>query len=158
LSPHHYEVWRNDGTGFVLIDSPVTTAFTDTTAPSRSALVYRVRAVMSDSATSSFAAEYAHTFTLTDPSLVALPIRAAHIEELRIIVDALRVVAGVGPVAYTDRPLTGGVAKLAHVTELRNAINEMRSALGMVPVVFPPLAQYSVIRAATTQELRNAVQ
>ena len=75
LSPDHYEVWRNDGTGFLLVGSPVTTAFTDTSAPSRSGLVYRVRAVMSDSTTSSFAAEYAHTFTLTDPSLVALPIR-----------------------------------------------------------------------------------
>jgi hypothetical protein len=158
LSPDHYEVWRDDGTGFSLVGSTQTKSFTDATAPAHSGLVYRVRAVMPDSATSSFAADYAHTFTLTDPSLVGLPIRAVHLEELRAIVDALRAAAGVGAAVYTDRPLPGDVAKLVHVTELRNAINEMRSALGMAPVTFPSLPQYSPIRAATTQELRNAIQ
>ena len=158
LSPHHYEVWRNDGTGFLLVGSPQTNSFTDSSAPARSGLVYRVRAVMDDSATSSFAADYAHTFTFTDPSLVGLPIRAVHIEELRATIDALRVIAGLDAAAYTDPALTGTVVKLAHVTELRTALNEMRTALGMTPVTFSSLPPLSPIRAATTQELRDAVR
>lgn len=158
LSAHHYEVWRNDGTGFSLVGLPETNAFTDSTAPSAAAILYQVRAVMSDLATSTFSTDYAHTFTLTDPSLTGLPIRAAHIEELRNVVNALRVVAGVGPASYSDPVLTGQFVKIAHVIELRDAVNGLRAALGMSPLTFSSVAQYSPIRAATTQELRSAVQ
>ena len=158
LAPNHYEVWRNTGSGFALLASPQSKSFTDSSAPSGSGVVYRVRAVMNDSSMSSFAFDYAHTFTLTDPSLSGVPIRAVHIEQLRTIVGSLRTIAGLGAASFTDPTLAGVVAKRAHITELRDALNGVRTALGMAPLTFSSLPALSPISAATTQELRNAVQ
>lgn len=158
LSPRHYEVWRNSGNGFVLIGTPQTTSFVDSKAPARSALLYRVRAVMSDGSTTEFAFDFAHTHTLTDPSLEGLPLRAVHLEELRAIADALGVIAGVGKVTYTDLQLRGVVGKAVHILEVRDSINRIRAALKLAPWAFSPLSPGAPITAAATLELRNALQ
>jgi hypothetical protein len=158
VTANHFEVWRNSGSGFSLIASPQSASYTDTSAPSASGLIYKVRGVMDDSTTTNFTIDYAHTFTLTDPTLVGMPIRALHIEELRTIVNSLRAVSGAGTATYTDPSLPGVPAKVVHITQLRDGINAMRGALGMSPLTFSAVAAQSQIRAATTQELRGAIE
>ena len=139
-----------------MIGTTTSRTYNDSTAPAGSALIYKVRGIMS-SAVSNFAADYAHTFTLTDPSLIHLTIRAAHIEQLRSIVNGLLTMAGTSPSAFTDPSLTGVTAKMIHVTEMRSAINRLRTALGLPASIFSNPAD-QIIRASTTEELRNALQ
>ncbi|HET7436136.1 MAG TPA: BACON domain-containing protein [Thermoanaerobaculia bacterium] len=155
----HYEVWRSSGSGFAMIATPATNAFSDTAA-ANAAYVYKVRTVTADAVTSAFSLpDYAHTFTLTDPVLNAgALIRASHVTQLRTIANAIRSAAGIAPASFTDASLASVVAKRAHMTELRDAINGARSALALAPVAFSSLPVGSTVRATTTTELRASLQ
>ena len=156
----HYEVWRSSGAGFSLIAPPASTAFSDGTVPANAAYLYKVRAVASGGAMTAFGAtDYAHTFSLTDPTLTAgMTVRAAHMSELRSVVQALRAVAGLGPATFTDPSLPGKIVKTVHVTDLRSALNAVRTALALPSLVFPSLPAGSPIAAQRTNELRAGVQ
>lgn len=153
-----FEVWRVSPAGGALLASPTTLSFTDTTASPGSAYIYKVRAVFADGSITAFRSDYAHTYTLIDPSLTGLLIRAVHVTEPRAIVSALRSAAGMAAVTFTDESLAGMVAKRVHMTELRTAVDELRSLLGLAPFGFTALAPNSVIRASTTEEIRAALR
>lgn len=153
-----YELFRSQGGELVLIATTSATSYNDTTAQPGAAYLYRVRAVSSTGARIAYSnVDLATTFVFTDPSLTpGTMIRAAHLEEVRNAVDALRNTIGLPPVAWTDPSLTGVVVKAVHMTELRNAINATRAAIGLGAATFSgPL---TVIRAADIQELRAAVR
>lgn len=156
----HYEVWRSSGSGFALIGMPATTSYTDATAAPDTAYLYSVRAVATGGGTTEFGTpDYAHTFSFTDPLLgPGTLVKAAHIAELRSVVNALRAAAGVEAAAFTDVVLAGATAKTTHVTELRTAINALRSNLGLPALVFPALPAGSVIVTTPTTQLRTATQ
>ncbi len=70
--------------------------------------------------------------TLTVGVTTAKPV---HITELRQAVDALRIVAGLGPATWTDPTLTptSTVIKAVHITELRSKLEEVALLLGYSP-------------------------
>jgi hypothetical protein len=155
----HFEVWRSSGAGFTLVGTPAVTSFTDSTVSASSGYIYKVRAVASGGATSEFGApDYAHTYTFTDPVLSGMPIRAAHLTELRAAVNAMRTAAGLGAATFTDPSLVGVTAARVHITELRDAVNGLRTSLALAPLTFSTLPANSTILAQTTQDLRTAAE
>lgn len=156
----HYEVWRDSGAGNALIGVPTSMQYTDATASPGTAYLYSVRAVAAGGGTTAFGTpDYAHTFSFTDPSLAAgMFVKAAHIAELRSVVNALRAAGGVEPAAFTDPVLTGAVVKATHVTDIRTALNALRSTLGLPALLFPAVPPGSAIVTTHTTELRTATQ
>jgi hypothetical protein len=155
----HFEVWRSSGGAFTLAGLPTNNAFIDTTV-ANTGYVYKVRAVATGGAMSEFSTpDYAHTFTLTDPDLSAgMTIRAAHVTDLRTVINAIRNAAGLAPATLTDSSLESVVAKRVHLTELRDALNATRTSLAMPSISFSVLALNELIRASTTEELRAALR
>ena len=155
----HFEVWRSSGGGFTLVGTSATSSFSDTTVSANSGYIYKVRAVVSGGGMSQFGApDYAHTHVLSDPSLEGLPIRAAHMTELRAAVNSMRAAAGLGATTFTDPALPGVVVKRTHVTELRDSLNAMRTHLGLPSLAFPALPVNSTVLAQATEGLRVAAQ
>lgn len=159
-SVDHYEVWRSSGGGFTLIASPATTSHSDATVAANAAYLYKVRAVVSGGGMTAFgAADYAHTFTFTDPALAAgTTIKAVHVSQLRSVVQSLRTAAGLGAATFTDPSLPGLVAKRIHITELRDALNAVRTSLSLPALVFPALAVGSPVAVQHTNDLRAGAQ
>jgi Viral BACON domain len=159
-SVDHYEVWRSSGAGFSLIASPATPGYSDGAVSANASYLYKVRAVVSGGGTTAFGAtDYAHTFSFTDPALIAgMTIKAAHVSQLRSVVQSLRTVAGLGPATFTDPSLSGLTAKRVHITELRDALNAVRTAIALPTLVFPALSVGSPIAAQHTNDLRAGVQ
>jgi hypothetical protein len=155
----HFEVWRTSGGAFTLVGTPAAATFTDSVSPD-AAYVYKVRSMTATSDASDYSVpDYAHTFTLTDPALTpGILIKAAHVTELRSVVNAIRSAAGLGAATFTDASLSGVAAKLVHVTELRDSLAAIRTALGMPSLSFTPLPAQSVIRAADSEELRTGAR
>ncbi|HKO57042.1 MAG TPA: N,N-dimethylformamidase beta subunit family domain-containing protein [Thermoanaerobaculia bacterium] len=153
-----YEVFRSQGGALVLVGSTSATSFNDTSVQAGAAYLYRVRALTSAGVRMAYSnVDLATTFTFTDPSLApGSVIRAAHLEDLRAAVDALRATIGLPPVAWTDPVLAGVVVKSAHVLQLRTAINEVRAAIGLAPATFS--SPLTLIKAVHIEEMRNAVR
>ena len=98
----------------------------------------------------------------TDDPIVSgvTPVRAVHITELRIRINALRVACGLGTFAFTDASLVGVVVKAIHLTEMRTALGAAYTACGMTePAYSDPLvtAGATAVRAVHIAELRDAV-
>ena len=84
-------------------------------------------------------------------------VKASHLAELRLRVDALRVRFGVGVYAWTDPGLpVGTTIKATHVHELRSALQQAYAAAGLAPPAYTEQA-VTVIKAAHIHELRSAV-
>ncbi len=99
---------------------------------------------------------------LTDPTLAvaSTPIRAVHITELRVRLNAVRAGVGLQPYAWTDPTLTAGttVARAQHLIDLRAALTEARATAGLpAPVFAEPIATGTKIKAAHLVELRDAL-
>jgi hypothetical protein len=88
--------------------------------------------------------------------------QAQHTIELRQAVDALRVVAGLQPAAWTDAPLTpsSSIIKAAHIQELRTYLDDAATRLGYStsPYTDPNLSAGSVIKRIHIEELRQRIR
>ena len=103
----------------------------------------------------------------TDDPIVAgaTMLRAVHIVELRVRINALRERFHLARVSWTDDPLTGRVARAVHVQELRDALlGAYDAALTQGVALARPLFIDSVlapgaspVRAVHIQQLRAAV-
>jgi hypothetical protein len=153
-----YEVFRSQGGELVLIGTSPTTSFNDTSVQAGGAYLYRVRALTASAVRLAYSnVDLATTFAFTDPVLgPGAVIRAAHFEDLRDAVDALRATMGLPPAVWTDPALAGVVVKLVHLLELRAAINEVRAAIGLGPVTWS--SPVTLIRAVHIEEMRNALR
>ena len=117
---------------------------------------------------------YAYTVTVIDPALVPSPtftddplvsgvttVKAVHIQELRVAVNALRARYALPGFTWTDAVLTPGVTppRAAHVLELRTALNAAYLAAARTPPVYTRtlVAAASTIAAIDITELRAAV-
>src|SRR5205085_6703602 len=109
-SVNRFEVWRNDGGGFVQLPaSPSVNAYSDTVSAG-AAYVYKVRAVDSNSDMSAFSnSDLATTVFFTDDPITvgATVIKAIHLTELRSAVNIVRAAAGIGAFSFTDTPAAG---------------------------------------------------
>jgi hypothetical protein len=130
------------------------TSYADSSVTAGAAYVYRVRALDSMAHASALSApDAATTVVFTDDPLV----RAAHLTQLRLAVNALRATAGLAATTFTDTMSVGLRIKTVHLTELRTALAQARSALGLSAITTtdtPP----TVIKAVHVQELRNGVR
>jgi hypothetical protein len=162
-----YDIYRSgSGMNYVKVGSSTSTDYTDATAAPNTAYLYAVASVDGSGAASSLSGgDLATTVIFTDPTIVpaVTPIRTAHVAELRIAVNAVRALAGIGPFEFADPILAAGVTscRAAHVTELRAALAAARGALSMTaaPYTDPTLtASATTIAAAHMMDLRSAMR
>jgi hypothetical protein len=106
--------------------------------------------------------EVATTVAFTDDPLVATAtaIKAVHITELRVAINAFRGAAGLGPATFTDESLAGKPMRPEHVLELRSALAAARTSAAMPAITFssPAPASGTFVRAMHLQELRDALK
>ena len=102
--------------------------------------------------------------TFTDETLAVgvTPVKAIHITELRLRIDAQRARFGLGAFTWTNAPLAAGTPVLAlHIVEMRMALEQAYKAAGRTPLpsyMDPNLASGTTIRAVHITELRTAVR
>lgn len=144
----HYQVERSpnlNGSWTVLSTNVLTTSFLDTSVTSVNAYLYRVRAVDGSGALSAYSnLDVATAITFTDNPLQANStlIRAQHVFELRLAVNAIRATANLPPAVWTDNvtsaaQLVGMRVKAVHIEELRSKLDEALNALSL------PVSPYS---------------
>ena len=127
-----YRVYRSsNGTVFTLVGSPVSNSLTDTTAIANTAYLYKVRAFNGGESPDSNV-DLATTVMFTDPALTtATRIKAVHFTELLTAVNAVRVLGGLAPVAFSAPPPGSGVSvRKLHLQGLRDGLHPALSALG----------------------------
>jgi len=101
--------------------------------------------------------------TWTDDTLISTltPIRAAHINELRVRIDALRTRFGLAPTNWTNAPVVAGSTPIRtqHLVELRVAVTEAYRAAGVAPRAFGalPTSRLTLVRVDDISQLRAAV-
>jgi hypothetical protein len=158
----HYEVQRNNGAGWVFLGTSPNAAYTDSTAPATSALLYRVRAINGTGTASEYSTpDLALTYTFTDGTLQpgVTRIKLAHLTELRSAANAVRAVAGLGAVTWADSSPV--LIRASHVTELRTAIDQARALIGLATLTYTNATLTpgsTLIRAAHFEELRSAMR
>jgi hypothetical protein len=161
----HYVVERAQsvsGPYSQLSPDPTPAGFTDNTAASGAAYLYRIKAVFAGGASSSYSnTDLATTMIFTDDPLTAgvTMIKAQHLDELRQAVNAVRALANLQPASWTDPSLSGVAIKSAHLQELRTNLDQALSALGVVtsPYTDPSLAS-AFIKKVHIEELRARVK
>ncbi len=162
-----YNVYRTqDNSVWTQVSTPgvvVGTTYNDAVSTNK-AYKYRVRAVNgSESGDSN--SDLAVAIDFTDPTLTAgvTAMKAAHVNELRAAVNALRTLNGnQGAFSFTDPSLTAGSTgvKAVHITELQTQLNLARVALGFTAATFTevPVAGVTAIRKVHVEELRAGLQ
>jgi hypothetical protein len=108
-------------------------------------------------------AHFSGSGTFTDETLAAgvTPVKAIHITELRLRIDAQRARFNLGAFTWTNAPLAAGTQVLAlHLLELRTALEQAYKAAGRTAPSYtdPNLAAGTTIRAVHITELRTAVR
>jgi hypothetical protein len=102
--------------------------------------------------------------TFTDQPLMVgvTTAKAQHILELRQAVDALRIVAGLGPAPWTDPTLSpmSTFIKAVHITELRTYLEQVAALLGYSAGSYtdPGLSSGFVIKRIHIEELRQRIR
>jgi hypothetical protein len=156
-----YQIDRKAAGGsFAQIGTSGTNSYSDTTAAANTAYLYQVRAVNGSGASANSAPDLATTVIFTDSPLNAgTLVKAVHLAQLRTAVNAVRVLAGIGTVGFTDSAVAGTPIKAVHVTELRTAVDAARSALSLSTGGYTDAALAGVrIKAVHFSELRARVQ
>lgn len=156
-----YDIFRRSpgSPAFVKIGSSTTTTYIDTVSAD-TAYLYRVVAVNSGGSSLPSGVDLATSVVFTDDPLRAgVIIKAAHLEELRRAVNAVRRLAGLPNATFTDPAQPGVVVKAVHILELRTALDAARLALGIpngtwTEVVAPGV----IVRARHFEEIRERVR
>ncbi|HEU4889466.1 MAG TPA: hypothetical protein VFV49_16395 [Thermoanaerobaculia bacterium] len=157
-----YEIARKcSAADFMTLTTTASTNYTDPGVSSGAACLYKVRAIDAFSRYSPYtAADAATTFSFTDNPVVAnaTAVKATHMTELRLAVNALRTTAGLGSMSFSaPAPATNVAVRSTTIQELRTAADQARAALGLSVISYTdPLP--STIKALHVQQLRTAVQ
>ena len=147
-SADHYQVERttNLTVAYVPVNSNVTTTtFTDNNVGSTvTAYLYRVRAVDSVGNVSPPSnIDLATAISFTDDTIArgSTTIQAAHINELRQAVDAVRATANLGAVNWGGSISAGATTVQAtHIQDLRTNLDQARSVLGLSPCSYTDIS------------------
>lgn len=163
----HYELQRSQSVSgpFSTIASPSTTNFTDTNQTGLTnsvAYLYQVRAVDAQGNASPFSnIDLATTMSYTDDPLVAgsTVIKAQHITELRVAVNAVRATAGLQQASWTDASLPGVFIKAIHITELRQNLDQALQVMGFATPVYTDqtLNPGLIVKRVHVEEVRQSV-
>ena len=113
--------------------------------------------------TASLATTYPTGGAFTDAPIGVTPIKAAHVMELRMRIDVLRLRFGLMRFSWTDPTILAGVTpiKAAHLTDLRTALDEAYAAAVRDAPTYTDgtvLAGVTPIRAIHVMELRGAIR
>jgi hypothetical protein len=102
--------------------------------------------------------------SFTDDPITArgTTVKTAHISEMRLRIDSLRMCYSLPPFAWADPTLTGGATAIraVHVTELRAALDDVYAAAGLSAPTYSDdhlSSGATVIKAADIAELRAAI-
>jgi uncharacterized repeat protein (TIGR01451 family) len=157
-----YQLYRSSGGSFQLLGTFSSNVYSDQSVSANKAYLYRVRPLANEMVGGFSNVDVATTVVFTDDPLEAgvTTVKAAHVNELRAAVAAMRNAAGVTPFAFTDPVLSNAFIRWYHWAELRTAVEEARSALGLVGATYsdPVLDAGTKIKAAHLRELRSAVR
>jgi hypothetical protein len=162
---NHYEIWRSSHNGATaLAGTAAGTTFADLNVTPGTTYLYRVRAIDAGGGASPFSnLDLATTILFTDDPVAALTtlIKAVHVTEARDAVNAMRVAAGLLPLADDPTIAVGAPVRAQHMIELRFYLNDARLALGLPALTFTdagPTQGVTVVKAVHMQEVRNAVK
>jgi hypothetical protein len=161
-----YDVWRSAGGGsFATVgNAGANLFFTDTTAAPNTSYRYVVRAATSDQFSSFSASDVATTVVFTDPTLTVgvTKSKVVHFTQLLTAVNALRTLAGLGPIAFSaPAPTTAITVRRQHLLDLRAGLDAARATLGLgaIGYVDPTITAASTrIKAAHLTQLRDGVK
>lgn len=159
-----YQLERRINNGaWQLIATPSGTSYNDTNVVDAVTYVYRVRATGESGTTPSAYSniDHATTIAFADDPLVPgeTVIKAIHLIQLRLAVNAVRNAAGLADVSWTDPSPQDVPVKAIHITELRAALTPALTALGKPPTYSDPtLGPGDPVRAIHFQEIRNLVK
>lgn len=157
-----YEIVRTSGTGYASLVMVAGTSYTDASAAAGIAYVYKVRALDSFSQPSLYSApDVATTIFFSDDPLIpnVTVVRAAHIQQLRQAVNAIRTTANLQTV-FTDPTLNGMPIKASHVEEIRIQLAGARSSLGLSAITFSDTltAGTTIVKAVHIGQPRTGVK
>jgi hypothetical protein len=157
-----YEIARKcSAADFATLTTTAATNYTDPSVSSGSACLYKIRAIDAFARYSPYtAADAATTFTFTDDPAIAgtTAVKAVHMTELRLAVNALRTIAGLGSMSFSaPAPAIGAVVRSATVLELRTATDAARSALGLSAMSYTDPSP-GTVKAVHVQQLRDSVK
>lgn len=171
LNATSYEIERGtkvtDETTFAIIGTTTGLSLVDggVAGPNATAYVYRLRALLGAERSAPSVSDYATTaatlFT-DDPLTIGVTVvKAAHLNQLRAAVDALRFAAGLTP-AFAGVPGASAMIQAIDVTGLIGPLNAARAPWGYLPFGYSPGIPYPAagvaIRAAHLQQLREALK
>jgi hypothetical protein len=159
-----YRVYRRIGGGaFTLVGSPAASPFNDPTAAAGTAYLYMVRSFAgTESADSNV--DRATTILFTDPTLTVqtTAVKLAHFNEMLAAVNAVRILAGLGTVAYSaPLPGTSVTLRSQHMMELRFALDVARSTMLLPGLTYTDSSitnGVTAIKAVHMTEVRNGVK
>jgi Calcineurin-like phosphoesterase/Purple acid Phosphatase, N-terminal domain len=152
---------RGSGTPFVAVGGSANNVFVDGNASSGMSYLYRVIATNSAGPSAPSAADLATTIPLTDDPLVpaVTPIRATHLGELRLAVNAVRALAGLPAASFSGAASPGTEITAMQINELRSALGEALSVLGVSAGGYTDSVTAGVlVKALHFQELRSRVE
>ncbi|HEV7768164.1 MAG TPA: SMP-30/gluconolactonase/LRE family protein, partial [Thermoanaerobaculia bacterium] len=156
----HYEIFRSfNGGPFVLHNSCPNTACSDAVVASDTTYLYKVRAI-DDGGPSSFSiVDAATTTAFSDhPLSVGIRVKANHLLELRVAVNAMRVAAGLSSATFTTTVALGAIIQADAITELRSAVDAGRSAIGLPPMDYVDATLIPQVTSTKVAQLRQAVE
>jgi sugar lactone lactonase YvrE len=159
----YYEIFRSSNGGpFVLHNSCPDASCSDAVVVSDTTYLYKVRA-MDEGGPSSFSAvDAATTTSFTDHPLgVGIVIKASHLLELRVAVNAMRAAAGLASAALASPVASGSVIQADAIAELRAAADQARAAIGLAPMNYVDatlVPQVTSMKVAHVAQLREAVE
>ena len=140
---HHYEIERTDhvNVAYAPITTNVTgTTFIDSTVSSVHAYLYRIRAVDAGGNVSAYSnIDLATAISFTDDSLVVQStlVKAAHINELRQAIDAVRWTANMNPASWgAGISQFSTTVEATHIDDLRTNLSAALSALNLPPCTY----------------------
>jgi len=161
----HYEVERtpNISTNYTLIAGNVTgTTFPDNTVTSVTAYLYRVRAVGAGGSVSPYSnIDLATAISFEDDTLTAgaTQIKAAHANQLRQAVNAVRATAGLSAASWAETISAGTTTvKASHIQELRTNLDGARNTLSLPACSYTSVAIGDPIQKAHVEQLRQCVK
>jgi chitodextrinase len=166
---HHYELEKtpNLNQPYQPVATNITVnSYTDTNVTAVTAYLYRVRAVDANGNVSAFSnVDLATAISFTDDTITSQTtlVRAAHINELRQAVDAMRATANLSLVNWGGSVSQNNtVIEATHINDLRTNLNQARNALSLTPCSFTDNSidelRASLIKKNHIEEIRQCVR
>lgn len=161
-----YTIQRSSGVTSAFVDriSGLTaTNWTDQNVIEGTSYLYRVLATNSSPTVGISNVDVATLVAFdADAFVTGVVIKAAHINQLRSAIGAVRSCAGLSTYAWSSHPLVAGTPILAtHLNELRAASASARSALGLPAIVYSDpsiVPMQTIVRSVHFTELRDGLK